>query len=68
MSEKIRIEIDKENAGRRIDAFLAEEIEGVTRSYLQKLIESGNIQVEGKNKLAKNYKLRDGDAIIGLFV
>lgn len=67
MSEKIRIEIEKDDAGKRIDAFLAEEIEGVTRSYLQKLIESGNIQVEGRTKLAKNYKLRDGDAIIADF-
>ena len=67
MSEKIRIEIEKEDAGRRIDAFLADEIEGVTRSYLQKLIENGNIQIEGKSKLAKNYKLRDGDAIIAEF-
>ncbi len=62
-NEIMKITVSSENAGKRIDTFLAEKIESVTRSYLQNLISSGNITVEGRISVAKNYKLRDGDII-----
>lgn len=61
MGEIFNITAGADDEGKRIDAFLAEQLEGVTRSWLQKLIESGNVEVEGREKLAKNYKLRAGD-------
>lgn len=50
------------DAGKRIDRFLADASEDMTRSAVQKLIENGNVLVNG-NKPAKNYKLRNGDSI-----
>lgn len=61
MGEIFYLEAGEENAGERIDAFLASKLHDVTRSWLQKLIEAGNVSVEGREKLAKNYKLRAGD-------
>ena len=63
MGEIFYIEAGEENAGERIDAFLASKLHDVTRSWLQKLIEAGNVSVEGREKLAKNYKLRAGDRL-----
>ena len=63
MGEIFYLEGGEENAGERIDAFLASKLQDVTRSWLQKLIEAGNVSVEGREKLAKNYKLRAGDRL-----
>lgn len=51
-----------EDAGARIDSFLASKLEGITRSAAQKLIESGSILVNEKN-IAKNYKLTGNETI-----
>ena len=50
------------DAGKRLDAFLTENIEGWSRSRLQRLIESSDILVNGKVAKA-SYKLREGDEI-----
>ena len=63
MGEIFYLEAGEENAGERIDAFLASKLHDVTRSWLQKLIEAGNVSVEGREKLAKNYKLHAGDRL-----
>ncbi|MBR1736374.1 MAG: RluA family pseudouridine synthase [Firmicutes bacterium] len=55
-------EAEEENIGKRLDSFLSENMEDMSRSYVQKLIESGNILINEKN-VAKNYKLRKGDII-----
>ena len=49
------------SAGIRLDVFLTEQTE-LTRSAAQKLIEAGEITVNGSS-VAKNYKLRAGDEI-----
>ena len=54
--------IDNENAGMRIDKFITENIESVTRNSVQKLIESGAVTVNSV-VLSKNYKLRNGDSV-----
>ena len=51
-----------EEAGLRLDAFLAEAQLGLTRSALQKLMEAGAITVNG-SPVRKNYKTRSGDLI-----
>ncbi|MBQ7504060.1 MAG: RluA family pseudouridine synthase [Ruminococcus sp.] len=54
--------IDSENAGVRIDKFLSDEIEELTRSALVNLITNGNVKVNNK-EVSKNYKLKSGDNI-----
>src|SRR5260370_24409409 len=50
------------NAGDRLDAFLASQIEGWSRSRLHRLIENADVLVNGQ--IAKpSYKLRDDDEI-----
>lgn len=48
--------------GIRIDAFLAETVEQLSRSAAQQLLEKGGITVNGK-AVKKNYKTHDGDEI-----
>ena len=48
--------------GKRLDAFLAERIEGWSRSRLQKLIENGDVLVN-EREAKSSYKLREGDEI-----
>lgn len=55
--------IGKEDCNERIDKFLSEELEDASRSYIQKLLENGNITVNNKN-IKSNYKLKDGDNIV----
>ena len=47
-------------AGERIDRYLAEELEGRSRSYIQKLIKEGHVKVNDKPVKA-NYRLVLGD-------
>ena len=51
-----------DDVGKRLDAYLAEQIEGWSRSRLQRLIESGDVLVNEKEAKA-SYKLREGDAV-----
>ena len=53
---------ETEDANKRIDIFLNEEIEDISRSAIQKNIENGNILVNGK-KVSKNFKLSEGDGV-----
>lgn len=46
----------------RLDVYLAERIESVSRSYVQKLIADGNVLVNGQVHRA-NYKVLPGDSI-----
>ncbi len=54
--------ISGEEAGERLDKLLAEKIRDQTRSFIAKLIEGGEVAVNGA-AAAKNYKLRSGDRI-----
>lgn len=53
---------DSENVGVRIDKFLSDRIEELTRSALVNLIADGNVKVNNK-EVSKNYKLKLGDEI-----
>lgn len=46
----------------RIDKFLAEKMEGITRSRIQKLIEEGFVTVDGKS-VKTNHKLKVGEKV-----
>ena len=56
------LNVDQAASGQRLDAFLSEQVEGWSRSRLQRLIENGDILVNRK-EAKPSYKLRDGDEI-----
>ena len=60
--EPILLTPTPEEAGSRIDSYLASNLEGVTRSAAQKLLESGAVLVNGK-AVAKNYKLNGRETV-----
>ena len=55
------LEITENQAGERIDRFLADS-QDLTRSFLQKILKEGEVIVNGKS-IKANYKLRKGDRI-----
>lgn len=50
------------NENIRVDKFVAANLEGVTRSHIQKLIDEGNVLVDGKG-VKSNYKLKWGQSV-----
>ena len=54
--ELLTLQPNKEDAGTRVDAWLAGQLEGMTRSAAQRLLEEGKVTCGGR-VLAKNYKL-----------
>ena len=54
--------VTEETAGDRIDKFLAEQYENLSRSFLQKLLKSGEVMVDGRPVKA-SYKVAEGDLI-----
>ena len=59
---KIVITVPEEFDGTRADKFLAEAIDHLTRSALQKLISAGNVEIEGK-AIEKSRVLKEGEDI-----
>lgn len=62
MDKVLNFDVSETETGIRIDKYLADRIEDLTRSALVLLLEDGKITVNGK-KIAKNYKTRKADAI-----
>ena len=62
MTEIINFSVSEENSGGRIDKYISENTDGLTRSAVQGLLEKGNILVNGKS-VNKNYKLKLNDNI-----
>lgn len=59
--EKFQFEV--EASGVRLDAFLNNKVESLSRNYAQKLIEEGKVLVNGKAVIKKNHKLNLGDQV-----
>lgn len=55
--------ISNNQAGERIDSVLSLLLEDVSRSYIQKLIEGGQVKLNGKLLVKKNTKLNENDYI-----
>ena len=62
MADWISIVAEEEEAGKRIDKFLADFMPNMSRSYLQKLFGTENILLEGK-KVKPGYKMTGGERI-----
>ena len=57
------LQITAEDNGTRLDSFLADTLEGISRSYLQKLIADQLILVNQKT-VKSNYKVKTGDQLL----
>ena len=60
--ENLTLSASAEDKNKRLDAFIAENAGGLTRSTAQRLIETKSVTVDGKTP-AKSYKLRGGEKI-----
>ncbi len=61
-TEVMEFYVEQEDVGTRIDVYLAENMDELSRSALKKLIDEGNVEINGKN-CKSNYKLRAKDVI-----
>ena len=59
---KYQITVSDDNENERIDRLVCDELADLSRSYIQKLIEGGNITVSGKI-IKASYRLKPGDEI-----
>ena len=60
--EPILLRACEESKNQRLDAFLASSLDGLTRSQATRLIESGEVAVNGR-AVSKSYKLAGGEDI-----
>lgn len=63
MSEARNFLVPKEAAGQRLDQFLTTQLEGVSRSRIQLLLEQGDVLLDGARPKA-SLKLRGGESIV----
>ena len=59
----IEYTVTKQEEGKRIDRFLSEQAEDMSRSYLQKLLKDGRVTIQGK-ACKSSYKVEEGDHIL----
>ena len=55
--------VEEDYASQRIDKFLSEKMENISRSAAQKLLDDGNVRVNF-TVVSKNYKLKAGDRVV----
>ena len=60
--QPILLRASEESKNQRLDAFLASSLDGLTRSQATRLIESGEVAVNGR-AVGKSYKLAGGEDI-----
>ena len=63
MTQKREFTAEAEDAGKRIDRYLAECLQEFSRSYLQKLLKEGRVTADGTPAKA-NYRIRGGENIL----
>lgn len=62
-NERYTFFIDRENESTRIDSVLSLLLPDTSRSFIQKLIESGNLSLNGSPMTSKKYKVCEGDRV-----
>lgn len=62
MSEILLLHCNGENSGTRIDKYISENIEEITRSAVQTIISAGRVFADGKT-VSKNYKIKGTEKI-----
>jgi len=58
------MKIEVKETGIRIDKFISDNVEEISRSFAAKLAEGGKISLEDGKIVGKNYKTKEGDIII----
>jgi len=64
MNNTIKFSVDTKNKGKRLDVFLTENIKNYTRSFLKKLIENGQVKLNGNLLISPSAKVKFEDQII----
>ena len=64
MNNTIKFSVDAKNKGKRLDVFLSESIKNYTRSFLKKLIENGQVKLNGNLLISPSAKVKFEDQII----
>lgn len=62
MSDAYIFNVLPENAGERLDKFVSDSAEGLSRSAAAKIIDEGGVKVNSLTQ-SKNYKLKQGDMV-----
>ena len=62
MNEQVLI-VQEADAAKRLDSYLSEQLDGVTRSMAQSWIEQGNVTLAAGKSAKKNYKVSAGEQI-----
>jgi 23S rRNA pseudouridine1911/1915/1917 synthase len=63
MSDPRIIDVPAESRGQRLDQFLAAQLDGVSRSRVQLVIQQGDVTVDGAREKA-SFKLRGGERVM----
>jgi 23S rRNA pseudouridine1911/1915/1917 synthase len=63
MNEMRNLSVPPEAAGQRLDQFLTAQLEGVSRSRVQLLLDQGDVLLDGERPKA-SHKLRGGESVI----
>ena len=64
MNNTIKLSVDEKNAGKRLDVFLAGNIDHLTRSFLKRLIENEQVKLNKKLVSTTSTKIKFKDQII----
>ena len=68
MNQEIKLTPDLDDIGERLDKYISEELEDISRSYVKKLIDKGNISVTGSDgterRVKASYLLSSGDLVL----
>ena len=64
MNNTIKFSVNEKNSGKRIDVFLAENVNHLTRSFLKKLIENEQVKLNKKVLKAPSTKVKYKDQVI----
>lgn len=64
IKEIITVQANEIDKGKRIDKFISEIIDEATRSYIQKIIDSGLVEIQNKKVTKNGNKLKGNEVII----
>ncbi|MBR8700180.1 Ribosomal large subunit pseudouridine synthase D [Fusobacterium sp. DD29] len=63
IKETITVQAEEQDKGKRIDKFISEVVDDATRSYIQKLISEGLVEIQGKKVTKSGNKLKGNESI-----
>lgn len=64
IKETLTVYANEDDKGKRIDKFLNELIDDATRSYIQKIIDNGLVEIQGKKITKSGNKLKGKETIV----